>query len=102
VKTVFWGGLYVLSLVVHLSWFFVGMFTAEAVGIEQVWLMFVANVATWIVIVVLGSGCPFSYLHQWLELKAGWRSEITYKYEDSIVYNLIINPIQQMLKHAIK
>lgn len=33
------------------------------------------------------------YLHQWLGVQAGWQEKITYKYEESIVYRYLIQPV---------
>lgn len=45
---------------------------------------------TWLVIFLLANGisggCPFSYLEQYCEVKAGWREKITYTLKDSWAY----------------
>ena len=60
----------------------------------EFWLSTAVVIGIWILVVVLSSGCPFMYVHQWIELQAGWRKNRSYKYEDSTVYKYIIHPVQ--------
>lgn len=96
-KTVFWGGLYVLSFIAHGSWIVVAIPMSNLIGTGLVWTLVIIVIA-WVVVVVLSSGCPFAYIHESIAMKAGWRKERTYKYEDSIVFRFIISPVQRILK----
>ncbi len=92
-KTLIWIVPYLLSWVAHYSWVVWGKFLTEnLLGVEQTWMQYSIVFGTWPVIVILSSGCPFMYLHQWLEIQAGWRERITYTFEDCILHKYLIQP----------
>ena len=45
---------------------------------------------------VVFSGCPLSYLEEWLEVQVGIREEVTYTFYDSVVYNYIVKPLSNL------
>jgi len=90
---------YLLSLIVHLSWVVWGIFLTEnLLGVKEVSMQYCIVFGTWVVIVILSSGCPFTYLHQWLEIQAGWRKGLTYKFEDCILHKYLIRPAWAVIK----
>ena len=51
----------------------------------------------WVTVVAVSAGCPITYLHETIELKAGWRDERYYKFEDSWAYKYAIKPVRDAL-----
>ncbi|NTW14680.1 MAG: hypothetical protein HGA31_06695 [Candidatus Moranbacteria bacterium] len=87
--------LYVLSWVVHGTWVIWAQYlTKRFTPIKTEWKQFLFVIIVWIMIDIASAGCPFAYLHQYLELKMGWRTEITYNYQVSFVYKYLVRPVQ--------
>ena len=98
-RTLIWIVPYILSWIVHLTWGLWGLYlTKKMLGIKSFGQQIAALFGIWFVIVILSSGCPFFYLHQWIELQAGWREKITYRFEDSFVYQYVIEPTKVLYK----
>jgi hypothetical protein len=94
--TTFWLVLYLVSWLIHGSWWTFGMWASEKwLKVKRKAYQVAVTIACWIGVVILCSGCPFMYVHQYIEVKAGWREKITYQYQDSVVYKFIIQPIHQ-------
>lgn len=92
-----WTVVYVLGWLLHWIWplpFFLLAIRQQSTR-RGIAVMLLA-VPVWIGTVMACSGCPFIYLHQWTEIKLGWRTRITYRYEDSEVYRLIVYPTRTL------
>jgi hypothetical protein len=69
--------------------------------VEKFWQTLILLLICWIGIVILCEGCPFGYLHVWLAQKAGLNWTSNYTFEDSMVYQYILSPIEEVLKSLI-
>lgn len=87
----------ILSYVVHFTWVLWGLWLVDKLTpIKNQVGQWIFLLCTWVLIVIACSGCPFSYLHQYLQVQIGLREEITYQYEDSIAYQYVIDPVQTL------
>ncbi len=87
--------LYILSWVLHISWVVWGLYlTDKFTPIKRQWQQVCFVFGAWVLVVIISGGCPFFYLHEYLEVQMGWRKEIAYKYEDSYVYQYLVQPTQ--------
>ena len=90
---------YVVSWVVHITWYVWASWIARTVfPFLNAWIVPFVVFGVWGVLVVLSHGCPFFYLHQWLEMRAGWRRRNTYGFERSTFYRLFVRPFKQSPK----
>jgi hypothetical protein len=98
IKRVKWGVAYALSWIGHILWpvplFY---FNQEALGIERMPIQVAVIFGIWIALVIVFRGCPFGYLHQWIEIRAGWRTEKTYTFEHSVFYRFVLRPTRTVI-----
>lgn len=81
--------LYVLSWIIHLTWaIWATLIIKKIFYVRNTVVAYVITFVTWAIIVILCRGCPFTYLHQYLEIKAGWSTGITYHFEESLLYQI--------------
>lgn len=96
---IFFGVANVCLWVIHLLWPFIILFFLNVCfpswsdGLKLLLLIMV-----FISTVVICRGCPFSYIHQYLAVRAGWRQELNYKFEDSMLFRYFIGPFKKRLK----
>lgn len=93
----FWKFAYYCVYMIH----YVGTFVAILFVVSQTLtpstalIRIVYFLVAWLFIVLLANGicggCPFSYLEQYCEIKAGWRKKITYTLKDSWAYIYIFS-----------
>ncbi len=88
----FWCLLFIASFIAHLMWPLPFELILET-RIRSVVARTLLYFSLWVAAGVACNGCPFVYLHEWIAVQAGWREKITYKYEDSIVYQYVIEPL---------
>jgi hypothetical protein len=90
----FWEFLLFLSFLLHGAWPLMIVLPLYLAGIKNpliylgmIALLFLAGVA-------LFAGCPFSYLSDYLAVKAGWQNKKDYSFQKSIVYKWLIRPLK--------
>lgn len=96
-KAAIWMILYIVSWGLHATWIIWAQWIVKrGLNIKNTIWQYVIACGAWVAIVIICNGCPFTYIHQWIELKAGWRESVTYKYQDSVVYKYIVRPVSQV------
>ncbi|MFC1645082.1 hypothetical protein ACFL08_03575 [Patescibacteria group bacterium] len=81
---------------IHVSWPFWGWFIVK--NITQLNSKVISSAVLLVVyacVLALFSGCPFMYVHEYLEVKMGFRKVFTYNIEQCIAYEYIIEPIRE-------
>ena len=95
----FWKALCLLSSLAHYTWPVWGYYSvSEICQTRAIWQTIIILFVAWVVANLASRGCPFSYLHQWLEVKAGWRKSVTYGFKDSNLYRHIIHPLEFVVR----
>lgn len=56
---------------------------------------FVAWLAIFLLANGISGGCPFGYLEQYCEVRAGWREKITYTLKDSWAYMYVFSHFEK-------
>lgn len=97
-KKIGWFFLWVLSYIIHGLWIVPAIaFIYFVLRIETEWLIGAVLIISWVVAVLFSGGCPFAYLHEYLEIKLGWRKEKTYQFKDCVLSRYVIEPLRKLL-----
>ncbi len=98
-----WWTLYTCTLVVHYSWILWASWLIDKFfHIREFTFQALVAMCIWLVIIVISSGCPFTYLEQHIEVRLGQRSEVTYTIDQSIGYRYFIGPAKKIVQGWVK
>jgi hypothetical protein len=98
-----WTFFWFVECLVHYSWFVWGTWLVGRLSrIKKIVVNLGLASCSWVLVVFLCHGCPFSYLEQWLLVQAGRKHAVVYTYQDSVAYQYVINPIQKTVAKVAK
>jgi len=90
--------LYILSQIIHYCWPILISYLLYLINIRNIVIQIVIMFLLWMLTVILGHGCPFSYLNQWISIQLGWKKDATYTFRDCLLYKYGLLPIERLIK----
>lgn len=101
-KRLFWGTMYWVNLSAHgLAPVAVWQVSKRIAPQLKFLTRFIAVLILWIIFVMITRGCPFSYIHQYIEVKMGKRQKVIYTFKDSRVARHIVAPLGRLTRRII-
>ncbi len=93
-----WNVVWFLSLVLHASWIVIALWSVgKFLKVKRLRYQAPIVFVGWVTMVAISSGCPITYLHETIELKARWIDKRDYKFEDSLAYKYAIKPVRDAI-----
>ena len=89
----FWVIIWLLVFTTHYlgTYLVLNWFVTKILGLKHLYQLFLVWFFIWLSVGILFNGCPFTYVQEWVEVKAGWRNEISYKFEKSTAYKFVLH-----------
>ena len=101
VMTFFWGFMFVLSVILHVSWGLLFYFAMRRIGVNKFLHMLLFMTILWVMVVYLCSGCPLTHLNLYLWDKTFHTDFASkYGYRDSVLYRYIVEPIGSFIESS--
>lgn len=97
-KMLTWKVLNILLWVVHLTWGFWSYAILHLVLGINLLIAAVIIIGVYGIIVVIFRGCPFTYIHQWFEIRMGTREKIAYAFYQCMLYKYFLRPVSTVFR----
>jgi len=89
---------YGITWIIHWSWIlWATLLIGMVCDCQSFWIQVPIALLVWFLVVKVSGGCPFTYIEQHLEVRMGYRNEVTYTLEESMAYRYVIKPSRDVI-----